>query len=137
MSHRILLVDDHSDTLMVLSRLLKRAGHQVFCAETAAAARRVAEETPLDILLIDLGLPDQDGRDLLRSLRGSCTAPAIALTGFGGEHDIESCLTAGFARHLVKPVTFEALMAAVDAACAAVHRGTVGSPFPALPTHRH
>jgi two-component system CheB/CheR fusion protein len=137
MFYRILLVDDHTDTLMVLSRLLKRAGHQVFCAETAAAARRAAEETTLDILLIDLGLPDLDGRDLLRSLRGSCTAPAIALTGFGGEHDIESCLSAGFARHLVKPVTFEALMAAVDAAWATVHPAPVDSSHPALPTHRH
>ena len=110
---KILLVDDHTDTLSVLSRLLRRVGHDVSTADTARQARTLVDQHPFDLLLVDLGLPDQDGRDLIRSIRPRCVAPAIALTGFGMEADAESCSAAGFAKHLVKPISFDALLAAV------------------------
>ena len=111
---RILLVDDHADTLSVMSRLLKGVGHQVSVAQTAAMAMGQLTTQVFDLLLIDLGLPDQDGRDLLRSARAVCAAPAIALTGFGMDGDLDSCKAAGFAKHLVKPIAFDALVAALE-----------------------
>jgi two-component system CheB/CheR fusion protein len=111
---RILLVDDHTDTLSVMSRLLKSVGHDVCVAETAALAMERLTTQTFDLLLIDLGLPDQDGRELLRRARAVCTAPAIALTGFGMDGDLESCAAAGFVKHLVKPIAFDSLLAALQ-----------------------
>jgi len=111
---RILLVDDHADTLSVMSRLLRGAGHEVSVAETASMALERLRTQAFDLLLIDLGLPDQDGRDLLRSARAFSMAPAIALTGFGMDGDVESCNAAGFAKHLVKPIAFNVLLTALD-----------------------
>jgi CheY-like chemotaxis protein len=123
---RILLVDDHADTLSVMSRLLKGVGHQVSVAETAATAMGQLSTQAFDLLLIDLGLPDQDGRDLLRSARVFCAAPAIALTGFGMDADLDSCKAAGFARHLVKPITFDALLAALEELRPMIPQGSNG-----------
>lgn len=112
--YRILIVDDHADTLAVLSRLLRSEGHDVCLAATAEGAMECISRQEFDLLLVDLGLPDRDGRDLLRQARASCAAPAIALTGFGMEADAESCKAAGFARHLVKPIAFDGLLSALE-----------------------
>jgi CheY-like chemotaxis protein len=111
---RILLVDDHLDTLAVMARLLKSVGHDVSVAATGESALRWTQTQSFDLLLIDLGLPDQDGRDLLRAIRCNSTAPAIALTGFGMDDDVASCTAAGFVRHLVKPIAFDALLSTLD-----------------------
>lgn len=111
---RILIVDDHADTLSVLSRLLKSEGHDVCVAGTAQSAMERISAQGFDLLLIDLGLPDLDGRDLLRGARALCAAPAIALTGFGMEADVDSCKSAGFSKHLVKPIAFNDLLAALE-----------------------
>ena len=111
---QILLVDDHLDTLSVLARLLKSAGHDVCVAANGESALRWIQNQHFDLFLIDLGLPDQDGRDLLRTIRFISPAPAIALTGFGMEDDVDSCKAAGFARHLVKPIAFDVLLATLD-----------------------
>ena len=113
-SCRILLVDDHLDTLSVLARLLKSAGHEACVAATAEAALQRLAAQSFDILLIDLGLPDQDGRELLKSVRLVSDAPAIVLTGFGNECDVDSCKAAGFARHLVKPIAFDQLLSTLE-----------------------
>jgi CheY-like chemotaxis protein len=123
---RILLVDDHADTLSVMSRLLRGVGHEVRVAETAAAAMGHLKMQAFDMLLIDLGLPDQDGRDLLRDARALCAAPAVALTGFGLDADLESCKAAGFARHLVKPIAFDALLGALEELRPMIPQGTSG-----------
>lgn len=112
---RILLVEDHLDTLSVMARLLKSVGHEVSVAATAEGALREIQLQSFDLMLIDIGLPDQDGRELLRSMRLlNKDAPAIALTGFGMEDDVNSCRTAGFLRHLVKPIAFDLLLSTLD-----------------------
>jgi PAS domain S-box-containing protein len=108
-SLNILLVEDHQDTADALARLLRGKGHRVQIAGSVAAALRLASEEPFDIVLSDIGLPDGTGIDLIRALRLHRTIPAIALTGYGMEDDVQRCSEAGFAAHLTKPVNFQRL----------------------------
>ncbi len=105
----ILLVEDHADTARVMSRLLKALGHQVKTADTVAAATDILRQLSFDLILSDLGLPDGTGIDLIKRVRETSDIPAIALTGFGMQEDINRCLEAGFDEHLTKPVNFQKL----------------------------
>lgn len=111
---RILLVDDHEDTLATLGRLLTRRGHQVTPVGTAAAARQAFTEGAFDIIISDLGLPDATGLELLAQLRGVRFTPAIALSGYGMDADLISSKSAGFQEHLTKPIDFERLLRAIQ-----------------------
>ena len=116
---RILLVEDHGDTARVMHRLLSVEGHQVHSAADVATALRLAQEQPFDLLLSDLGLPDGSGLDLLHQLRAQGhTFPAIALSGFGRDQDIQQSRAAGFLTHLTKPVSLPKL---ADALAKVIH----------------
>jgi signal transduction histidine kinase/CheY-like chemotaxis protein len=106
---RILLVDDHPDTLAVLQRMLARRGHQIFSASSAASALELASREPFDLLISDIGLPDRSGLDLMTELRRGRDICGIALSGYGAEADIERSRAAGFYGHLTKPVEIPAL----------------------------
>lgn len=113
---RLLVVEDHRDTLETLTRLLKRRGFEVRTAGSVTEALAVAHEYDFDVLVSDIGLPDGRGTDLLDQLtaqRGK-VPPAIAMSGFGMEEDLERSYTAGFAEHLTKPVDFSALHQAIS-----------------------
>jgi signal transduction histidine kinase/ActR/RegA family two-component response regulator len=114
---RILLVDDHKDTLHVLSRTLKKAGHDVTTAEDLATALEASAARPFDLLVSDLGLPDGTGLDLMRRLT---PLPGIALTGYGMEADIEKCREAGFVAHLTKPIDPKRLEAEIQRLAVAI-----------------
>ncbi len=114
---RILLVEDHADTLQALARLLRRRGHSVLTASTCAQAERVAAGEEFDLIATDLGLPDGSGYDLLRRLRRHSQAPAIALSGYGMEADVARSQEAGFQRHLTKPIAFSELEKAIASLC--------------------
>jgi len=107
---RILLVDDHQDTLRMLQRLLTRRGFQVTAAASAAEAREKLPDKSFDLLISDLGLPDCSGLDFLREIRKTNDLPAIALSGYGMEADLANSRKAGFHAHLTKPVDFEELI---------------------------
>jgi PAS domain S-box-containing protein len=108
-STHILLVEDHQDSAQQLTRLLKRAGHQVTCATTVAEALELGLQGGYDLIISDLGLPDGNGHDLMQQLTAQRPLPAIALSGYGMEEDIKKSLAAGFARHLTKPVNWPEL----------------------------
>ncbi|HEX3357240.1 MAG TPA: ATP-binding protein [Tepidisphaeraceae bacterium] len=103
---RILVVEDHADTAAVLMMLLKSTGHHVKTAGTAAAALKVAETEPLDLVVSDLGLPDTTGYDLMRQLHVRFGIKGIAMSGYGMDDDIRKSRDAGFVEHIVKPVNF-------------------------------
>jgi CheY-like chemotaxis protein len=112
---RILLVEDHADTLATFDRLLGRWGYCVHTATSAATASSAIEREPFDLLICDIGLPDQPGTSVMRALRAiNPTAPGIALTGYGMEGEIEAIMAAGFARHLLKPVEMQILQGAIE-----------------------
>ena len=109
----ILLVEDHEDTAKVLRRILGKAGYIVRPAVTVAAARQVADERKVDLVISDLGLPDGSGLELMRQLSHSHGLRGIALSGFGTEEDVAASRAAGFAEHLTKPVDWEQLKLAL------------------------
>ena len=118
---RILLVEDHADTAKLMRRLLMSQGHDVSTAATMTEGLAAVESGRPDVLISDLGLPDGSGLELMRQLleRGE-HIPAIALSGYGTPADIESSKAAGFAEHLVKPLS------GVDALTAALTRLGIG-----------
>jgi CheY-like chemotaxis protein len=110
---RILVVDDHGDTLRSMQLLLRRLGYEVLAAENMMDALQIAEEQPFDILLSDIGLPDGSGLELLKRIRQMRNVPALALSGFGMDEDVERSRDAGFSDHLTKPVSIDRLQAAI------------------------
>jgi len=109
---RILLVEDHADTSAALRNLLARRGHHVGVAHDVHSALEVAERHSFDLVISDVGLPDGTGADLMARLRATGVR-GIAISGFGMRADVERSLASGFAEHLVKPVSFEKLEAAI------------------------
>ena len=112
--HRILLVEDHEDTLHILARFLRKWGYRVTTASTVQSALERASEQNFDLLISDLGLPDGSGHDVARELQRRCKLPAIALSGYGTDVDIQNSLEAGFAEHLTKPISFQGLRGAIE-----------------------
>jgi hypothetical protein len=112
----ILLVEDNLQTLTAMARLLQHAGHRIHTATTIDSALRTIEDHHLDLLLCDIGLPDGSGWELLRRASAIRTLPAIALSGFGSDEDIDRSRRTGFAAHLVKPVTPQKLHDAIHQA---------------------
>lgn len=117
---RVLLVEDHADTLELLSHVLEIGGHEVGKARTMASALELASSgEPFDVLISDLGLPDGSGLALMNQLRERGLAiPGIALSGYGQEQDIERSLAVGFRTHLVKPADPRLLLEALAKATA-------------------
>jgi CheY-like chemotaxis protein len=114
---RVLLVDDHSDTVIVMRAILEGRGFHVLSATTCAEALQQAEEG-FDLLLCDIDLPDGTGIELLERLRALHPVRAIAMSGYGMPDDIERSLQAGYHRHLVKPFTAATLFDAITLAVA-------------------
>jgi signal transduction histidine kinase/CheY-like chemotaxis protein len=111
---KILLVDDHEDTCSALEKLLARRGHLVAVAHNVRVAMEAAVRNKFDLLISDIALPDGTGIDLMMQLRAISNVPGIAISGFGNNGDIERSLRAGFSEHLIKPVKFDNLEAAIE-----------------------
>ena len=101
------------DTRHALERILRRWGHDVQSVSTVAQAVEVFSSFNADVLLSDIGLPDGTGVDLLGKLRAIREIKAIAMSGYGMEADLEMTRHAGFAEHLIKPVSVERLKEAL------------------------
>jgi PAS domain S-box-containing protein len=119
----ILLVEDHAPTRLALERLLQRRHYQVFVGESAAEARAIAKVEKIDLVISDIGLPDGSGYDLMAELEELYNLKGIALTGYGMEGDIARSRATGFAVHLMKPVSMNALDAAITAVSTGVLLG--------------
>ena len=104
---RILVVDDNADAATMLALHLELMGHEVLIEHSGGRAlERAALENP-DVYILDIGLPDMDGNELARRLRGREETGGtllIAVTGYGQEQDKLGSREAGFDHHLVKPV---------------------------------
>lgn len=113
---RILLVDDHEDTLTLLEMALARHGYEVVTASSVGSALKAAEDDSFDALVSDIGLPDGSGFELMEKLveRKGGELRGIALTGFGAEDDVRRSREAGFHEHLTKPVGVRQLLQALN-----------------------
>jgi PAS domain S-box-containing protein len=110
---KLLLVEDHADTARALVRLLESRGYEVASVATVAAALQAVDHQEFELVLCDLGLPDGTGLDFIEKLRRKRHTPAVALTGFGMQQDVERAQQAGFDAHLTKPVNIQKLEATI------------------------
>jgi CheY-like chemotaxis protein len=113
---RLLVVEDDEDALMLVATVLRSAGADVRTARSAGEAVRALEAEWPDVLLADLGLPDEDGCALIRKVRamerGSGTRlPSAAISAYGREQDRNNAIAEGFDRHLAKPVGPDQILA--------------------------
>jgi len=106
---RILVVEDHADTLKVLGRLLNHFGYDITLADGAQRALQIIDSKEFDIVLSDIGLPDGSGYEVITQAKQKQRVKGIALTGFCKDEDIMRSREAGFDFHLAKPVDFHEL----------------------------
>ncbi len=111
-SHRILVVDDNTDAAGSLALLLRLQGHEVRVAHDGISALDTARSHLPQLIFLDIGMPDMDGYEVARRLRG---IPGLertvvaALTGWGQQEDRRRSAAAGFDHHLVKPLEVHVL----------------------------
>ena len=112
---RILLVEDHSDTLKLYEQLLRLEGYSVSAADSFAAAVCLAEKESFDLLICDLGLPDGSGTPLLEHLwQRTPGVVGIVVSGHARADDISRSLQAGYCLHLSKPIQPQHLLDAIS-----------------------
>ena len=113
---RILIIEDEPQLAEQIAERLRAEGHAVDCAENGADGRYIGNEYPIDAAVVDLGLPDVPGVDVIRSWRSAGrTFPVIILTARGRWQDKVTGLESGADDYLVKPFHMEELLARVRA----------------------
>ncbi|TBR59685.1 response regulator [Westiellopsis prolifica IICB1] len=115
---KILVVDDDEDSRFYISTVLETDGASVTTVASAAEALEVLPQLQPDVLVCDIGMPEEDGYTLIRKIRGlnaekEANVPAIALTAYTDSEDRVRALEAGFQTHVAKPVDPDSLVAAV------------------------
>src|SRR4029077_18582655 len=94
-SLRILIVEDHADTLGVLARLLDHFGHEISLADGAQSALEIVESKEFDVILSDIGLSDGSGYEVIAQAKRRRPVTGVALTGFDKEEDVKRSKEAG------------------------------------------
>ncbi len=112
---RVLVVDDEPQIVRALSINLRARHYEVTTAASGAEALAVAARHRPDVVILDLGLPDLDGVDVVRGLRGWSTAPIIILSGRSDSTDKVDALDAGADDYLTKPFAVDELLARIRA----------------------
>jgi DNA-binding response OmpR family regulator len=113
---RLLIVEDNEELAELLAKGLQTAGYESDTLSSIEEARSVLETTFYAALILDLGLPDGDGLELLRELRHrNNPIPVLVLTARGGLHDRVQGLRSGADDYLVKPFALEELIARLEA----------------------
>ncbi len=115
---RVLLVEDDDDSRRLLAMMLKRHGAEVISTASAPEALNSFADTSPDVVISDIGIPDQDGYQLINKVRAlpaerGGQTPAIALTGYATSRDRERALSAGYQLHIAKPVEPADLVSAI------------------------
>lgn len=113
---RVLVIDDEPQILRALRINLSVRGYEVTTAANGAAALRAAAETRPDVIVLDLGLPDMDGIEVLAGLRGWMTAPVIVLSARSDSEEKVAALDAGADDYVTKPFGMEEFLARLRAA---------------------
>ncbi len=114
---RILFIEDSRDTLNLMKMELERLGYSVLIAADGESGLEMAERELPEVIISDIKMPGLDGYELIKKVREIpqlATVPAIALTGFGMEKDVEKALETGYNAHLCKPVELDELAALIE-----------------------
>jgi two-component system KDP operon response regulator KdpE len=125
MTHRprILLVDDEAAIQRAVGPLLRSRGYEVDVAATGADALDRFAQTPPDLIVLDLGLPDLEGTEVCRRVRAKSDVPIIVLSARGGEADKVNALDVGADDYVTKPFGPEELLARIRVALRRVASG--------------
>ena len=112
---RVLLVEDNDDSRDMLQIMFEQHGMEITAVGSAAAALSAIEQVQPNILVSDVGLPGEDGYELIRKIRllapeQGGTVPAVALTGYASLQDRTQALDSGYQEHLSKPVDIDKLI---------------------------
>ncbi|BCY06897.1 response regulator [Actinoplanes sp. L3-i22] len=129
MTIRILVVDDEPQIVRALRINLKARGYEVETARDGAAALHVAAHFHPDLVVLDLGLPDMEGAEVIAGLRGWTTVPIIVLSGRAGSADKVEALDAGADDYVTKPFGLDELLARIRAVTRRVQPAGTESPL--------
>jgi len=114
----VLAVDDQPDTRELITLALMRYGAEMRVCSSANEALKVVQEWKPDVIVSDIHMPEEDGYELMKNIRGLKTkqggkTPAVALTGYASVTDESKTLAAGYQAHLSKPVHLAELAATI------------------------
>jgi two-component system, cell cycle response regulator DivK len=120
MGSNILYIEDNPDNMMLVKRALESRGYTLLEAKNGLEGVTAAEKNELDLILLDINLPDIDGYEVARRLRGSVKptlayTPIIAITANALKGDAEKALAAGCDVYMSKPINIRELWARVEA----------------------
>ncbi|WP_340645975.1 ATP-binding protein [Phenylobacterium sp.] len=114
---RVLVVDDHEINRRAVALMLEPFGVELTAASSAAEGLELAAAAPFDVILMDVYMPEMDGREACRRLRSlpgpNQSTPVIACTASGSDQDWADCIAAGMTDHVAKPIDPGALTAAI------------------------
>jgi two-component system cell cycle response regulator DivK len=120
MTHNVLYIEDNPDNTMLVRRALEARGYKLLHAPTGTKGVEIAESESVDLILLDINLPDIDGYEVARRLRSNSkreltTVPIIAVTANALKGDAEKALEAGCDVYMSKPINIRELWARVEA----------------------
>ncbi len=120
MANNILYIEDNPDNMMLVKRALESRGYRLLQAVNGLCGVEIAETEEVDLILLDINLPDIDGYEVARRLRASdkralSTVPIIAVTANALKGDAEKALDAGCDVYMSKPINIRELWARVEA----------------------
>jgi two-component system, cell cycle response regulator DivK len=120
MAYTILYVEDNPDNRQLVQRALQARGYQFFAAATGLEGVQMATDLRPDVILLDINLPDIDGYEVARRLRGSNVkhllfVPIVAITANALKGDAEKALEAGCDVYIAKPINIRELWARLEA----------------------
>lgn len=119
MKPNILCIEDHPDNMMLIRRLFRPDGYNLIEAKTGVQGLSIAESQELDLVLLDINLPDIDGYEITRRIRSSsrpelAQIPIIVVTANAMKGDSQKALDAGCDVYMSKPISIVDLMETVD-----------------------
>jgi len=121
----ILVVDDHKDIRNLVAKYLSKNGYRVSTADGGAMMKKILETSAIDLVVLDLMMPGEDGLVLCRDLRASSELPIIMLTAMGEETDRVVGLEMGADDYLTKPFSIREFIARIKALFRRAHMNTV------------
>ena len=128
--YKILIVEDAANTRSFIKANLETSDYQVICAETCTLGIMMYASHHPDLIILDLGLPDRDGLNLIQEVRKSDTVPIIVLSARSNERDKVEALDLGANDYITKPFGTEELLARIRAVLRSHRHGTENESTP-------
>ena len=128
-SYSILIIEDEKNILDFMSRTLKANGYKTTTVTSGKAGLSIINSQCPDLILLDLGLPDMDGNDIIASVREWTSCPIIVISARTGEHDKVAALDLGADDYITKPFGTSELLARIRTSLRHSNRMASNSPL--------